>query len=96
MEEVFVNIIINALEAMGENGDLILKTARCNDSIIISNKDTGPGIREPDINGIFEPYYTTKDKKGTGLGLSRHCGKISVRNNTSGRGAEFQITLPAK
>ena len=104
MNQVFMNIILNAAEAMEGNGRLTLKTYRStsSDSVCIEITDTGPGIPEEVLPQIFEPFFTTKEQgKGTGLGLSlvygiveNHGGQISARNNT-GRGATFIIELLA-
>jgi PAS domain S-box-containing protein len=102
MEEVFVNIITNALYSMQGGGTLTVTTERDKESIVVSVKDTGIGIREEDMGKIFEPYFTTRERRGTGLGLSicrdivmRHGGRIEVDSKGPGRGAEFKVFLPA-
>jgi two-component system NtrC family sensor kinase len=105
-EQVFLNIINNAVDAMQEDGkaeekEHTLKVRVSNDqgSVRIEFQDSGPGIKEP--NRIFEPFYTTKSVgKGTGMGLSicygivkEHGGEISARN-ADGGGAILAITLP--
>lgn len=103
IERVFMNLIINASEAMDGNGHLVLST-RTNankDFIEIKISDTGQGISKKDINRIFDPFFTTKDVgHGTGLGLaisygiiSGHKGTISVESEV-GRGTTFTIELP--
>jgi PAS domain S-box-containing protein len=102
MNQVFMNIILNAAEAMEGNGKLTLKTYRSagSDRVCIEISDTGPGIAEEVLPHIFEPFFTTKEQgKGTGLGLSlvygiveNHRGRISARNNP-GQGVTFLIEL---
>jgi PAS domain S-box-containing protein len=102
MNQVFMNIILNAADAMEGNGKLTLKTYRSagRDRVCIEISDTGPGIPEEVLPHIFDPFFTTKEQgKGTGLGLSlvygiveNHGGRISARNNP-GQGATFIIEL---
>ncbi len=100
IQQVFVNIIINALQAMDHEGALTIKTEKIEDKFIrITVKDTGHGM-PPDIaNQIFQPFFSTK-AQGTGLGLAiahriieQHHGKISVQS-TLGKGTVFLIELP--
>jgi hypothetical protein len=103
LKHLFMNIILNAAQAMDDRGHLTLKT--CLDSgknrVGIEISDSGPGISNDVIPYIFEPFYTTKEEgQGTGLGLSpaygiveNHGGHITVRNKPDG-GAVFCITLP--
>ena len=108
IERMMINLIFNALEAMGRNKDKILKIAlqRADESkgekgILISVADNGIGIKQEDLPKIFEPFFTTKPPgKGTGLGLSachgivtEHGGKIWAKNNDAG-GATFFVSLP--
>jgi len=103
IQQVFMNIIINAAEAMGDQGILTLKTglASTEKSIFIEISDTGCGIPKEHLSQLFEPFFTTKEAgKGTGLGLSicygiirRHKGRIDV-NSTQGEGTTFTIYLP--
>ncbi|SLM27576.1 Predicted two-component sensor histidine kinase [Desulfamplus magnetovallimortis] len=105
LNHVFMNIILNAADAMEGAGTLRLRTSPDQDNkmALITISDTGPGIPEPIIGNIFEPFFTTKEEgKGTGLGLSMaygivesHNGKISVENLENG-GAMFSIKLPLK
>jgi two-component system NtrC family sensor kinase len=103
LEQVFLNIINNSIDALLESGkDKVLKVrvSQKDGSIHTEFHDSGPGIKEP--NRIFEPFYTTKSVgKGTGLGLSicygiiqEHGGSISGRNHPDG-GAVMEIRLPA-
>jgi two-component system NtrC family sensor kinase len=104
MNHVFMNLILNAAQAMAGRGCLYIKTAPVNagERIRLEITDTGPGIPEEALPRIFEPFFTTKKEgQGTGLGLSlvyriieNHNGQISARN-TPGKGATFVIELPA-
>jgi signal transduction histidine kinase len=103
LEQVFISMYINAIQAMSEEGTLTIsvKPDMKNGNISIAIDDTGRGIPEEDINKIFEPFYTTKAVgKGTGLGLSvshslvkEHNGKIEVQS-TVGQGTRITIILP--
>ncbi len=98
--QVFVNIIMNAIQAMPEGGDLIIKThSNGNNSICVSFKDTGVGMEKEVVKKIFDPFFTKKES-GTGLGLSitysiveSHNGIIRV-DSEIGVGTEFQIEIP--
>jgi two-component system NtrC family sensor kinase len=101
IQQVFINIIINASEAMSKGGLLSIGTAllSTNNSIIITFKDNGPGIPENICEKIFDPFFTTKEQ-GTGLGLSisygiieQHGGDINVESSL-GQGTTFTIQLP--
>ncbi|UCF78924.1 MAG: PAS domain S-box protein [Candidatus Eiseniibacteriota bacterium] len=101
IQEVFVNMITNALHSMRSHGKLTITTAPRDNGVVVSIKDTGAGIKKADLPRIFEPYFTTREKRGTGLGLSicrdiimRHGGKIEVESDGPGRGAEFKVYLP--
>ncbi|MEE8430705.1 MAG: ATP-binding protein [Candidatus Desulfatibia sp.] len=104
MNHVFMNIILNAADAMEGNGKLTLETYRSlenMDKVCIKITDTGPGIPADILPHIFEPFFTTKQEgKGTGLGLGLaygivedHGGSIRV-NSTPGQGATFTIEIP--
>jgi two-component system NtrC family sensor kinase len=102
LNQVFMNIIVNAGHAITGNSGLIkIKTWASQDKIHISIKDNGCGIPEENIKKIFEPFFTTKEVgKGTGLGLSlaydivkKHNGTIEVKSKV-GVGTEFIISLP--
>lgn len=99
--QLFINIIINSIEAIASTGKIVVKVTndKKNKLVKISIKDTGPGIPQEILDKIFEPFFTTKEK-GTGLGLSvsykivkDHDGKILV-NSKEGEGAEFNIIFP--
>lgn len=103
LNQVFLNIITNAVQSIPEFGKIAIKTWTENGSVKISIADTGVGIPEANLKRIFEPFFTTKPTgQGTGLGLSivykiieRHDGKIDVKSKV-GEGTEFIITLPLR
>ena len=106
MQQVFMNIIINAEYFMNEahgRGTLTITTQKENSTVRISFADDGPGITPEDLNRIFDPFFTTKEAgKGTGLGLSichsivtEHGGQIYVSSQL-GKGATIFIELPTK
>jgi len=103
LKQVFMNIIVNAAEAMHGNGNLTITTSLSPDrkTVWIEFADTGEGIAEENLSRIFDPFFTTKDVgKGTGLGLATsygivqdHGGTINVRSKV-GSGTSFIIELP--
>ena len=104
LQQVFLNIIMNAHHAMvgrGEGGSLILCSRARDDQIIVQLEDTGPGIPPGDLGKLFDPFFTTKEVgQGTGLGLSicygiieEHKGRITAKNSPAG-GAIFTVELP--
>lgn len=103
LEQVVINLIINAAQAMEGRGTLTLHTefARAKSRVRIECSDTGCGIDQQDLVRVFEPFFTTKKKgKGMGLGLSichgivqRHGGTIRIASS-KGQGATFTILLP--
>jgi len=101
LDQVFINLLINAIQAIEEKGKIEIKTWEKDRSIWIAISDTGCGIPRENQNKIFEPFFTTKEVgKGTGLGLSisyeiiqRHKGEISFESN-EGKGTTFTIRMP--
>jgi len=102
LQQVFLNLFLNARDAMPLGGMLEVRTAAHNGSVEIEVVDTGNGISREHIHKIFDPFFTTKaGSRGTGLGLSvsygiikEHAGKIDVRS-TPGRGTSFHVEFPA-
>lgn len=103
LNQVFMNILVNAAHAIEKQGEIIIKTWHENNNIFISISDTGSGIPSDKLNRIFEPFYTTKEVgKGTGLGLSiaydivkKHNGDITVESEV-GKGTTFTVKIPVK
>lgn len=103
LNQVFLNLLINATQAIENNGEIKIRTWQESNRAKIAISDNGAGISEENRNRIFEPFFTTKDVgKGTGLGLSisyeiiqKHGGEISVASSV-GEGTTFTITLPTK
>ena len=101
LNQVFMNILLNAAQAITAQGVITVKTWSDGSCIYISISDTGAGIPAGKINRIFEPFYTTKDVgQGTGLGLSiaydiikKHNGEIRVESKV-GQGTTFTIIVP--
>ncbi|HKR06921.1 MAG TPA: 7TM diverse intracellular signaling domain-containing protein [Bacteroidia bacterium] len=101
LNQVFINVITNAIDAIGEKGKIYISTSAENNHVRISIKDTGKGMSDEVKKKIFDPFFTTKDVgKGPGLGLSisysiieKHNGKIEVKSEV-GTGSEFVISLP--
>jgi signal transduction histidine kinase len=101
LKQAFYNIIINAIEAIGEKGLIEIWTKTKDNAIDIYLKDTGPGIKEDELHKVFEYYYTTKEK-GMGLGLpisymivKDHGGDIRITSEEA-KGTTFIVTLPFK
>jgi len=99
--DALVNILKNAVQAIGSDGTITIKILRKRDACLFEIKDTGPGIAEEDLPFIFDPFFTTK-KFGTGLGLTithriveEHDGSITVESRKGG-GSTFRVLIPLK
>jgi signal transduction histidine kinase len=103
LNQVFMNILSNAVDAIDDKGTITINTSMSNGFVRVSIKDSGYGIPEKIREKIFDPFYTTKGVgKGTGLGLSisqsiieKHNGNINVKSEM-GEGTEFIILIPVK
>ena len=101
IQQVFLNIISNAVQAMGGKGQLILSSQQDQGFIVVQIRDTGPGIPAEYISKVFDPFFTTKDQgEGTGLGLNivhrvvnQYGGNIKIESEP-GEGTTFVISFP--
>ncbi len=100
LEQVFLNLILNARDAMPQGGQLTIETSVDANTISIRFCDTGIGIATENLERVFEPYFTTKSERGTGLGLAicqrivtQHQGRIQVASEV-GQGTVFTVELP--
>jgi len=105
LQQVFMNLLLNAVEAMGPSGTLTISTQLADGgngapALLIQIQDTGVGIKPENLEHLFVPFFTTK-RNGTGLGLAishrivlEHRGTISVRSEP-GKGSGFSLSLPA-
>ncbi|HKI51692.1 MAG TPA: ATP-binding protein [Geothermobacteraceae bacterium] len=98
LKQVFLNLILNAVQAMPDGGSLRIRTERRQDSLVAEFCDSGPGIPQDILSKIFNPFFTTR-QTGNGLGLAisqrivqAHGGQIEVEN--SRQGATFRVLLP--
>ncbi len=103
VNQVFLNLLVNAAQAISGRGDVWIKTSSKGDRVTVSIKDSGCGIADADLAKIFDPFFTTKKVgEGTGLGLSiaygiieKHRGSIRVASRV-GKGTEFTVELPVR
>jgi two-component system NtrC family sensor kinase len=105
LQQVFLNILNNAIDAIGKNGEVMIKTKHLpkTSELSVEITDNGPGIPKEKVDKIFDPFFTTKEVgKGTGLGLSivftileKLGGRIMVASE-EGKGTTFTIYLPTK
>jgi signal transduction histidine kinase len=101
IDQMFVNLISNAVEAMSGVGQLTLRTCLRDDTVTVAIQDTGCGIPPHLLGKIFDPFVTTKDPgKGTGLGLSivykivnKYSGRIAVESDED-KGSTFTVEFP--
>jgi signal transduction histidine kinase len=101
LNQVFMNLLMNACDALEGRGRIRIRTRGLGDTVRIEFEDDGPGIAPEVVDRIFEPFFTTKPVgQGTGLGLSlshgiveRHGGRMTV-SSTPERGTVFVIELP--
>jgi len=101
LNQLWMNLLVNAAQAVGDHGEVSIKTTPDEQTITVSVSDTGQGIAAEHVNKIFDPFFTTKPVgEGTGLGLSishgivmRHDGTITVES-APGRGTTFRVVLP--
>jgi two-component system NtrC family sensor kinase len=101
LQQVFLNLLTNAIDAIGSSGTIEVASWRSDDHIVVTIKDDGPGLSEDMMRKIFDPFFTTKDPgKGTGLGLwvshniiAKMGGGIHVKNNPD-KGAVFTVEIP--
>ena len=104
LQQVLVNLIVNAIHAMPDGGTLTLRSYDAerdgHPGIVIEVADTGIGMREDVVTKVFDPFFTTKRREGTGLGLSisqtlvkRQGGQIAAESEV-GKGSTFRVWLP--
>ncbi len=103
LQQVFMNIFLNARDAMPHGGEVRVRTFKRKSNLVIQIRDEGEGISEENVKKIYDPFFTTKDVgKGTGLGLAvsygiiqEHSGRINVESEP-GKGTVFTLELPVK
>lgn len=102
LQQVFINVMINALEAMDHGGELVVSTKRCGNKIRIEFQDDGCGVAPENLDRLFDPFFSTKEVGvGTGLGLAisygiieKHYGRIKIKSK-QGAGTTVVIEFPA-
>ncbi len=101
LQQVFLNLLTNAVDAIGKDGKIYLTSRRIDSEIAVSVRDNGPGIPKEYQSRVFEPFFTTKQSgKGTGLGLSvtytivRNMGGTISLDSGEGKGTTFTVRLP--
>ena len=103
IEQVLLNLVLNAVEAMPEGGRVVVRTGTeaATNAVVVQVQDDGPGIPREHLRRIFDPFFSTKEgEKGAGLGLSvaygiveAHDGRLNVHSEV-GRGTTFTVRLP--
>lgn len=104
IKQVFLNLVVNALDSMDEGGRLVISAATKNNKVELSFKDTGCGMTDEVLENIFEPFFTrSRTGKGTGLGLSishrivtQHGGDIQAASPGPDQGSTFVVRLPVR
>ncbi|MBI2216881.1 MAG: hypothetical protein HYU51_06245 [Candidatus Rokubacteria bacterium] len=101
LKQVLLNLVLNAIQAMGGSGRVAISAERARDGVVLAVADTGPGIAPEALARVFDPYFTTK-RGGLGLGLTiarriveAHGGAIDVESH-AGRGTRFRVRLPER
>jgi signal transduction histidine kinase len=105
LKQLFLNLFMNAIEAISSTGELVVRVTRCSkdvgNAVLVEIEDTGPGIPEELLGRVFDPFVTTK-QHGSGLGLSicrgiadAHHALIHARNVTEGHGVHITVEFPA-
>jgi hypothetical protein len=102
MQQVLLNLLLNARDAVGDGGRITVRTTPAGDRVALEVTDDGAGIAEEDLHRIFDPFFTTKGRgRGTGLGLSitygivqEHDGEIAVESSP-GEFTRFRVEIPA-
>lgn len=103
LNQVYMNLLVNAAHAIGEKGTITIRTGALNDTVWVEVSDTSKGIEPEHLNRIFDPFFTTnRVASGAGLGLSvsysiiqKHYDSINVASEV-GKGKTFRISLPVK
>lgn len=100
IRQALINLILNAIQASGEDGEVLIVTRSHEEFVVVEVIDNGPGIEESELKNVFLPFFSKKEG-GTGLGLSicqkileAHGGKVEIRNNQPGKGCTASIFLP--
>jgi two-component system, NtrC family, sensor kinase len=102
IEQVFVNLLLNGLQAMPDGGTMAVHMRQMPEAAVVAIQDTGPGIATEELARVFDPFYTTRASEGTGLGLSvsdnivrAHHGRLDAASKP-GHGSIFSVWLPAR
>lgn len=103
LNQVFMNVLLNSVQAIKHKGNIWITTSRKNSDFIVAIKDDGVGIKKGDLDKVFDPFFTTKDvNQGVGLGLTvshnlikEHGGEIAIESE-SGKGTEVTITVKVR